>query len=138
MNTPNLLRTAGVFLLTAFLLFQTSTVVTASELTYQPINPSFGGSSLNGSVLLNQANAQNTFKEEEDLLADFEDQLTRRILSSLAWKITDSAFGEEDISSGTYSIGNIDIEVTEDADGVGVNITDYSTGGTTTITIPYY
>ena len=34
-------------------------VAQSTELVYTPINPSFGGSALNGSYLLNNANAQN-------------------------------------------------------------------------------
>ena len=34
----------------------------ATEMVYTPVNPSFGGSPLNGPVLLNSANAQNSHK----------------------------------------------------------------------------
>ena len=35
----------------------------SSELLYTPVNPAFGGSPLNGSVLLNAAQAQNGHKD---------------------------------------------------------------------------
>ncbi len=125
-------------LLPLLLIFHPPAAGEASELVYQPVNPSFGGLSMNGSVLMGSASAQNTFRDEEDLLADFENQLTRRILSSLALKITDSVFGEDGLSSGSYNVGDISIEVNDGADGVEVSITDYSTGGSTTINIPHY
>lgn len=37
----------------------------AGELIYQPINPSFGGDPLNGSYLLNKAQAQNDTKDPD-------------------------------------------------------------------------
>lgn len=40
--------------------------VTATELVHRFENPNFGGSPLNGSVLLGEANAQNGFKEQKD------------------------------------------------------------------------
>ncbi len=126
------------FLLPGLLYFFCMIEVSASELTYTPINPSFGGSPLNGTVLMNSASTQNTFRDEEDLLDDFENQLTRRILSDLARKITDSVFGEDDLNSGVYNIGDISVEVIDQGGGVGVSITDFSTGGTTTIEIPNY
>jgi curli production assembly/transport component CsgF len=35
-----------------------SSAATASEMVYHPVNPTFGGSSLNGTFLLSQAQAQ--------------------------------------------------------------------------------
>ena len=42
-----------------------SIIFYSSELIYTPINPSFGGFSGNGAVLLNQANAENDFKDPD-------------------------------------------------------------------------
>lgn len=120
----------------------------ASELVYTPVNPSFGGSSLNASWLMNQAVAQNTFTAVEeiiessaDLLADFQDSMTRRIMSTLAGRIVATAFGEadEDLGSGTYQFGDytIDIEAIE-GENISVTITDDASGQSTTIDIPYY
>ena len=46
------------------LIYSTNTF--ASELIYNPYNPSFGGFSGNGTILLNQANAENDFKDPEE------------------------------------------------------------------------
>ena len=53
------------FILGAFV-FSTSTF--ASQLVYQPINPSFGGNPMNGSMLMSKAQAQNKHKESMDLV----------------------------------------------------------------------
>ena len=42
-----------------------NTITTSGELVYQPINPNFGGNPLNGSYLLNSAQAQNTYTDPD-------------------------------------------------------------------------
>lgn len=132
-----------VFFICVFFLLNSNATV-ATELVYTPINPSFGGSPLNGQWLLNSADAQNKFKEEtttwqKSTMQSFEDQLTRRILSVIAGKIVDMAFGEEELQSGHYVVGDYVIDVdTTTSDGITVVITDPGTGDTTSIIIPYY
>lgn len=59
----------------------------AGPLVYVPVNPSFGGNPLNGSVLLNEAQAQNDYrapvarKTPGDRLAAFEEALQNAVLS---------------------------------------------------------
>lgn len=111
----------------------------ASELKFQFINPSFGGSPLNGSYLLGSASAQNDFTEDKDvdLLADFEEQLTRRILSDVSRKITQDAFGVDDLQAGVYEIGDFIIDVDSGGgSGVMVEILDTSTGSSTVVEVP--
>ena len=70
--------------------------IKASELVYQPINPSFGGNPLNSNWMIYQADSQNKFKgptTTRDPLEDFEQSLNRRILSMLASQIVEEAFG---------------------------------------------
>ena len=60
---------------------------TATELVYKPVNPSFGGNSLNGTYLLNKATSQDKNEdpdanEEESALEDFASSLQSRVLSS--------------------------------------------------------
>src|SRR5690606_9755193 len=68
-------------------------VVQATELVYFPLNPSFGGSPLNGQVLLNSALATNKHKDprvdefgldEQSPLDIFNETLERAVLSQLA------------------------------------------------------
>ncbi|OGQ96961.1 MAG: hypothetical protein A2521_11885 [Deltaproteobacteria bacterium RIFOXYD12_FULL_57_12] len=120
----------------------------ASELTYTPVNPSFGGSPLNAGPLMNAAIAQKDIEVPEDrstsrnLMDDFESSLTRRVLNSLANQVIDTAFGggdSGDLADGHYEFGDyiIDILNTE-GDNIQVTITDLVGGGTTTIEVPYY
>ena len=115
----------------------------ASQLIWTPIFPSFGGSPFNGPWLINQAEAQKPEKVQKywwqrDPIETFEQDLTRQMLSRLARKIIDNAFGEEAMEPGHYEIGNYVIDVTTDAAGISVNIVDPVTGNSTTVTIPYY
>jgi curli production assembly/transport component CsgF len=116
----------------------------ATELIYTPVNPSFGGSPLNWSGLLNQATLQNRFKEERPVrepktpLERFTEQLEYSVFSRMAQRIVDTAFGEDTLKPGEYTFGNYKISVTTDANGITTVITEISTGNTTTIQIPYY
>ena len=133
-----------VFLLTFFSFLNAAM---ATELVYTPVNPSFGGHPLNGAWLLNQAQAQNkhtgegTSRYTTDPLEDFENSMTRRVLSMLATKIVNTAFGEydEDLGSGTFEFGDYTIDI-EAIDGESINVTIIDTigGGITTIQVPYY
>ena len=116
----------------------------ATELIYTPVNPSFGGSPLNWSGLLNQATIQNKFKEKRPVrvpkspLERFTEQLEYSVFSRMANRIVDTAFGEDTLQPGEYVFGNYKISVTTDASGITTIITEISTGNTTTIQIPYY
>ena len=117
-------------------------VAIASELVYTPINPSFGGSPLNGQWLLNSAQVQNKFKEEwrRDPLEDFQDMLTRQILYRMSTSIINEAFGEYDegLEAGHYEVGSYSIDIGTDEEFITVVIEDTVTGGTTIIKVPYY
>eukprot|EP01155_Anaeramoeba_flamelloides_P002177 Anaeramoba_flamelloidesa1057384_5.p1 GENE.a1057384_5~~a1057384_5.p1 ORF type:complete len:101 (-),score=8.39 a1057384_5:4-306(-) len=74
--------------LTALLLL--SSPAFGSELIYQPVNPSFGGSPLNGSYLLGNAQAQNDYTDSSRSgyqrpsdLERFTRSLESRLLSQL-------------------------------------------------------
>ena len=120
----------------------------AAQLVYAPINPSFGGNPLNGGFLLNQAEAQNKFKDKKtdasytrDPMEYFEESLVRRVLNNLANNIVDDAFGgiSSELADGFYQFGDYTIEVvTSVGDNVTVTITDLGTGNTTTIDVPNY
>lgn len=115
-----------------------------TELVYVPVNPSFGGSPLNGSFLLSQAESQNKFKNQSnaytsDPFTDFEDTLNRRILGILANEIVEGAFGEEGgLQEGHFEIGDFVIDVVPNGNGVNVVISDPSTGRQTTVNIPEF
>lgn len=130
----------------ATLLF--ASLTQATEITYTPMNPSFGGNTFNGAWMMNQAQIQNKFTEKpgaikavSDPLKDFENSMVRRILSVLSSRIIDTAFGvsSDGLTSGTYDFGDysIDISVVEDAQ-ISVSIIDNALGTSTQVEIPYY
>ncbi|WP_372625040.1 curli assembly protein CsgF [Arsukibacterium sp.] len=121
---------------TAVLVFLlASACVSATELVYTPINPSFGGNPLNGNFLLQKAQSQNSFSEERPTLSfvdKFQEALERNIINSLTRRIADG-----DLVDGIYNTGEFLVEITTGTDGsVIVNITNLDTGEVTIITIP--
>jgi curli production assembly/transport component CsgF len=117
----------------------------ADELVYEPINPSFGGSSLNGNWLLSQAKAQDTHEDpdtENDLnelsdLDKFNNLLQRVILSRLASAITSSIIGEGgELIPGTIETSDFIIEIVDAGGGIlNITTTDILTGDTTSFEI---
>ena len=112
-----------------------SSAVSATELVYTPINPSFGGNPLNGNFLLQKAQSQNKHTAESAGLSfvdKFRDALERNIINSLTRRIADGELVE-----GVYNTGEFLVEVSAETDGgVIVNITNLQTGEVTVITIP--
>ena len=115
---------------------------TASELVWSPINPSFvGGNPLMGPVLLNEAQAQNKETEAKTTkspLEEFNETLNRQILYRLSSKMVDKAFGEDELKNGHYMMGNFVVDITTNASGLNVSIIDTTSGGSTTVQVPYY
>lgn len=92
----------------------------SSELVYQPVNPNFGGSPLNGNVLLNNAQAQNTYKDPDRRVSGASgtsalDRLSNSLQSRLIGQILSDA---EDGTTGFL-----------ETDDFSVNITDEGLGG---------
>lgn len=115
----------------------------ASPLVYQPVNPSFGGNPLNGSVLLNEAQAQNDYKapvrakSPQDRLDAFAEALQNAVLnrvSSAAIRTIVNADGA--LIPGTVTTQDFIITVTDLGNGlVRVTTTDRTTGQTSTFEI---
>lgn len=120
----------------------------ATELVYTPINPSFGGSPLNGQWLLNSAQITNkhTDPDAQDLgsafeqrtpFQDFNDQLERSVLSRLA-----SAASSQFVDSngkfvpGTFETGSFTVSVVDVGGGaLTITTTDRITGASTTFRV---
>ncbi len=109
----------------------------ASELVYTPVNPNFGGSPLNGSHLLNSANAQNTYKdpsssnssyERPTALERFASSLESRLLSQL---MTDIGNG----NTGSMATDDYIIDITDDGGALTIMITDLATNESTEIQV---
>lgn len=70
-------------------------------------------------------------------MKDFAESLNQQILSQLARKIIANQFGEEALTSGTYILGNYQIEIGTQSDGIRINILDKESGSSTTVSVPY-
>jgi curli production assembly/transport component CsgF len=115
----------------------------AQDITYQPIDPTFGGNPFNSAHLLGVANAQNDYKDPtattNSSQADiFARQLQSRLLSALSSQIVDAIFGENPQESGTISFGGQTITFVRSLTEVTLTITDNDTGEVTTIVIPTF
>lgn len=125
------------------------TEVSASQLVYKPINPTFGGNPMNASMLMSKAQSQNKHKEsrpEQSYADKFKDQLERQIMSKLVRQITDYANGELDedgnpifIEDQLFSSGDYTIEVLiSNPDAITVQLTNITTGEITIIEVPRF
>lgn len=114
----------------------------AQQLLYEPINPAFGGSPANYSWLFSSAQAQNEFTEEregDDQLADFQENLQRRLLNELSRQIIGDRFDGVDLSEeGQFDFGDFLITVIPGADGVTIRVFNTLTGDESTITLPTF
>jgi curli production assembly/transport component CsgF len=116
----------------------------AQDLTYQPINPSFGGNPFNSSHLLGIANAQNDYKDPRATSSGgsqadiFARQLQSRLLSALSSQIVDAIFGENPQESGTISFGGQTIQFVRGLENVTLTISNDDSGETTTIVVPTF
>ena len=121
--------------------------VSATEIIYTPINPSFGGNPLNANMLLSKAQAQNKHKApviEKGYAEQFQDSLERTYLNRMVREITDMAFGEniEDSIFNQDSIfmsGDYQIEViTSTTDTITVKITNIIDDSVVIIEVPRF
>jgi curli production assembly/transport component CsgF len=119
--------------------------VHAQDFVYEPKNPAFGGgNTFNYSWLLSSAQAQTTIVDPasktntatQDPLASFTANLNQQVLAQLSSRLIANQFGQGAIKPGNYNVGNYQIQITPGATGIGVQVTDNSTGNQTTITIP--
>lgn len=114
----------------------------AGSLVYTPTNPAFGGSPLNGSWLMQQATAENqTTKSASSSSAPpltqsqiFAQQLQSQLYASLANQITQSIFGANAQTSGTFTFQNTTITFAKVAGQTNITIFDGTT--TTQISVP--
>ncbi|MGS1016473.1 curli assembly protein CsgF [Allosphingosinicella humi] len=116
----------------------------AQDLTYQPVNPSFGGNPFNSAHLLGIANAQNNYRDPRSTSgtgsqADiFARQLQSRLLSALSSQIVDAIFGENPQQSGTIRFGGQTIDFVRGLEDVTLTITNDASGEVTTIVVPTF
>ena len=107
------------------------------DFTYTPKNPAFGGNPYNYSWLLSSAQAQNDIKDpvttnpssgyNSDPLKNFAESLNQQILSQLSRQIVSRQFGENALAAGTYVLGDYQIEVGDQTNGLSITILDNKT-----------
>lgn len=119
----------------------------AQDFVYTPQNPAFGGNYLNYQWMLSSAQAQNTLEDPDasssggfsnDPMDNFQQNLNRQILNQLSQQIIRQQFGEQGLQPGEYQLGSYNVNVSEGGNGIEISIYDTSTGGTTTVVVPYY
>jgi curli production assembly/transport component CsgF len=103
----------------------------ASELVYTPVNPSFGGSPLNGGWLLGNAQAQDDHKDPDAInrsslpggstLSRFTSQLEATLLSQMLGKVRDG-------NTGSLTTDDFIVNLINDSGILTVQITDRLTG----------
>lgn len=123
--------------------------VYASTITYQFLIPSFGGNPNYFYVFKSEADVQNIYHAPEkpkpevndvqQQIEDFKRRLRYMILSRLASKIVDAAFGNtNELPTGTYEIEGFEVSIQPQDGEIQVQLTDTSTGSTTTVVVPTY
>ena len=128
----------------AAILHSVPTLAFAQDLTFQFVNPSFGGNPFNSSHLLSLAEIQNqhtddgggapaTSSTQSDL---FVRQLQSRLLSSLSSGLTEAITGAEPGDSDTIVIGDQEIFYERSLENIRVEITNLLDGSTTEIVLP--
>ncbi|MCO6056682.1 curli assembly protein CsgF [Pseudomonas sp. MOB-449] len=104
--------------------------VQATELVYTPVNPAFGGNPLNGTWLLNNAQAQNDHDDpdsgssaasRQSALQRFTSTLESRLLSQLLTNI-------EEGNTGSLTTDSFIINMIDDGGELSIVITDRATG----------
>ena len=119
----------------------------ATEIVYKPINPSFGGNSLNANMLLSKAQAQNKHRApiiEKTYGEKFQESLERTYLNRMVREITDVAFGDDVENSvfnqdAMFMSGDYQIQViTSTSDSITVKITNIISGEETILEVPRF
>ena len=130
----------------ALLLNAAPSGASATELVYTPVNPNFGGSALNGSALLNAAQAQNKTKDPDALtpkqstqqsaLQQFNDMLERSVLNRLASAAMGGIVKDGVLVEGPVETGKFTIDIIDLGGGVlQVTTTDKVTGASTSFQV---
>ncbi|WP_197945320.1 curli assembly protein CsgF [Oricola thermophila] len=116
----------------------------ASELVYEPVNPSFGGDPLNSSHLFQGAEIANTFEDssldslfEEPTAADeFAAALQSALIGGAASQITDAIFNDGAPPSGTFSLDGATVSYNTVGGNVVITISDGISTSTLTVPVP--
>lgn len=115
----------------------------AQQLTYTPINPSFGGNPFNSSHLMGLASAQNQHLPQSSTYTaptqaeQFASQLQSTILAGVAQQVSNAIFGNNPQQSGTITFGGTTVNFSRGLGNVTIVITDPK-GVSTQIVVPTF
>lgn len=122
------------------------TAAQAGQLVYTPMNPSFGGSPLNGSYALGLATANNykfltnpaTQQQQtgQTAVQQFSQQITSALLSQIAANVSQQILGSNAKDSGTFNLNGEVINFNRVNGQINISITDAASGANTQIQIP--
>ncbi len=117
----------------------------SSTISYKFLIPAFGGDPNYFYVFKSEADAQNIYHPPEKPIhkttpaEDFKRKLTYMVMNKLADKIVAAAFGETtEAPQGSYTVGDYEIHIQPTEDSIQVEMTDITTGVTTTVVVPKY
>ncbi|MBT4414387.1 curli production assembly/transport component CsgF [Polaribacter sp. Hel1_33_78] len=125
-----------------FIFILISSFLHSQDLVYTPISPFFGGDAYNYQQILASAVAQNDFTDEQTqfkaptALENFTNSLNTRLLSALSQSLFQQELGDTNLTVGTYTFGDLVVEITPGTNGLNVNILNITTGEQTLISIP--
>jgi len=113
----------------------------ATEIVYVPINPSFGGNPNNAGMLLNNAQAQNTYKApvlspQESFTRALQTAIQNRLLSAIVnAQLSDTKLDTsqpQNIDTPSFSVS---IRPIPNSTSVEITTTDKSTGAVATVIV---
>jgi len=117
----------------------------AGQLVYTPVNPNFGGNSLNAGLLEYQATNNNRFQNnpttvptptltaQQQVAQNLQQAAINAVLSEVAQQITS---GLQNNPSGSFNVAGELINFQRSGNVVNVTLTDATTGAVTTIQVP--
>jgi len=126
-------------------LFMLPMSINAQDMVYKPKNPAFGGDTFNYNWLLSSAQVQDLTEEEQrttgassNSLDFFTESLNRQLLSQLSRELVVNQFGEDGLEEGLYTVGDFQIDIGSNQEGLSISIIDIVTGDQTQIVIPFF
>lgn len=114
----------------------------SQQLVYTPKNPFLGGNNpFYYQQLLAAADSQNSFTdpnavdEDESDLEEFQEALNRQLLDQITRSVLGAQLGDG-LQEGTFTVGDLSLEIFSAPEGLVINILDTRTGEQTQIIIP--
>jgi len=116
----------------------------SQQFVYRPMNPFFGGETFNYQLMLQSAQAQNSFTGDksdpfssQSELERFTENLNSQLLSQISRSLFTQQFGRDgQLRPGTFTFGTLSLEIYETAEGLVIDILDTGNGDQTQVVLP--